>query len=201
MCSSLTQASMCILRAQAIECIRQYPQKHILLRTSALLQCFASSLGNLKWYHGHCLSLWPLSAAQACSDLLISSHIASAEYPAGYPQEHRSMYPWGILFQPRESLLPRGVSIIAFQSLSEKCNTVSLGFQMLPELRLVLVRFINNSCCNVNHFQRISSAKLYAYPFHFFRRKKKECRHDRIVWGRINWHVLFYILILWTFHM
>lgn len=36
MCSSLTQARMCMLRAQAIECIRQSPQKHILLRASAL---------------------------------------------------------------------------------------------------------------------------------------------------------------------
>lgn len=36
MCSSLTQASMWILSAQAIECIRQSPQKHILLRASAL---------------------------------------------------------------------------------------------------------------------------------------------------------------------
>lgn len=151
-CSSFIQPP-CVYSELKLVTVSTETQTFSLESKCLAAQCFASPLGSLRRYRGHCLPLWPLSAAQPChAQICLSALRLLLHNVLLGTQRNKSMYPWGILFQPRESLLPRGVSIIPFQSLSEKCNTVPLGFKMLPVLGWVLRRFINNSWCNVYHF-------------------------------------------------
>lgn len=156
--SSFTPACMCMLRAGTGGRVRHSPQKckRILLTASAAqhsaLQILWEVSGDIK--ATAFLSDLSLQPDHAILRLAYQLSDCSSQYTAGYPQKHKSMYPWGILFQPGESLLPKGVSIIPFRRLSEKCNTVPLGFKMFSELCWVWGRCINNSCCTVNHSRR-----------------------------------------------
>lgn len=174
--SSFTHACMCMLTTETGGCVRHSPQKckHILLTARASQH----SALQIRWEVSG-----DINATAFLSDLCLQpDHTilrlahqlsdCSSRYAASYPQKHKSMYPWGILFQPRESLLPKRVSIIPFRSLSEKCNTVPLGFKMLSELCCVWGRFTNNSCCTVNHSRRTQPMKSHAYPCILCRRKR-----------------------------
>lgn len=138
MCSIFIHVCMCILRAETDDCIRQSPHKHkrFRLRASAL-------------HHSVLQFLWEVSCDILATDFLSELSLHPSHAMLRFPYQlsdcfltmcllgtHRNTNPcilWGILFQPRECLLPRGVSIIPFQSLSEKCNTVPLGSKLLPE--------------------------------------------------------------------
>lgn len=173
---SLTHACISVLRAIILECVKLTPHTIVLWNLGSLQDPLWPPVPCQIW--GNIRSITVLSDLTLQYSLCVWRCLSALKLlPENvllgtYKHTNPSCL-WGILFQPRASLLPRGVSIMPCKSLSEKHNTTPFGFKMLFEIHYFLfVCFINNSCCDINQFQKTQPVESCIYTYVLYRIKR-----------------------------